>query len=57
MPLRIDDLGGGHAVIAGGFIAGAGIEAVLAPLAGRYSDRVGRRMPFVAGTRHLRPRR
>jgi MFS family permease len=49
VPLRIDDLGGGHAVIAGGFIAGAAIEATLAPLAGRYSDRVGRRLPFLSG--------
>jgi MFS family permease len=50
VPLRIDELGGGHVAIAGGFIAGAGLEAVLAPVAGRYSDRVGRRMPFVIGT-------
>jgi MFS family permease len=49
VPLRIDDLGGGHAAIAGGFIAGAALEAILAPIAGRYSDRVGRRIPFVAG--------
>jgi MFS family permease len=49
VPLRIDDLGGSHTVIAGGFIVGAGIEATLAPIAGRYSDRVGRRMPFVTG--------
>jgi MFS family permease len=49
VPLRIDELGGGHVVIAGGFIVGAGLEAVLAPLAGRYSDRVGRRIPFVTG--------
>jgi MFS family permease len=49
VPLRIDDLGGGHAVIAGAFIVGAGIEAALAPISGRYSDRVGRRTPFVAG--------
>ena len=49
VPLQIDDLGGGHALIAGGFIAGAALEAVLAPLAGRYSDRVGRRMPFMVG--------
>jgi MFS family permease len=49
VPLRIDDLGGGHGVIAGGFIVGAAIEAGLAPLAGRYSDRVGRRSPFVTG--------
>lgn len=49
VPLRIDALGGGHGVIAGGFIAGAALEAALAPVAGRYSDRVGRRMPFVVG--------
>ncbi|HEX4669208.1 MAG TPA: MFS transporter [Solirubrobacterales bacterium] len=49
VPLRIDTLGGGHGVIAAGFIAGAGLEAVLAPLAGRLSDRVGRRLPYVSG--------
>lgn len=49
VPLQIADLGGGHALIAGGFIAGAALEAVLAPTAGRYSDRVGRRMPFMVG--------
>lgn len=49
VPLRIDSLGGGHAVIAGGFIGGAALEAVLAPMAGRLSDRVGRRLPYVAG--------
>jgi MFS family permease len=49
VPLRIDSLGGGHAVIAGGFIAGAGLEAVLAPMAGRLSDRIGRRLPYVSG--------
>jgi MFS family permease len=49
VPLQIDSLGGGHVLIAGGFIAGAALEAVLAPIAGRYSDRVGRRMPFMIG--------
>jgi MFS family permease len=49
VPLRIDELGGGHAVIAGGFIVGAALEAGLAPIVGRYSDRVGRRIPFVIG--------
>jgi MFS family permease len=49
VPLRIDELGGGHVAIAAGFIVGAGLEASLAPLAGRYSDRVGRRTPFVIG--------
>ncbi|MET0306300.1 MAG: MFS transporter [Solirubrobacterales bacterium] len=50
VPLRIDDLGGGHLAIAGGFVVGAGLEASLAPLSGRYSDRAGRRTPFVIGT-------
>jgi MFS family permease len=49
VPLRVNDLGGGHALIAAGFIVGAAIEAGLAPLAGRYSDRVGRALPFAAG--------
>jgi MFS family permease len=49
VPLQIADLGGGHALIAAGFIAGAALEAVLAPLAGRYSDREGRRAPFMVG--------
>lgn len=50
VPLRIDDLGGGPIAIAGGFIAAAAIEAGLAPISGRYSDRIGRRIPFVLGT-------
>jgi MFS family permease len=49
VPLRIDALGGGHGVIAAGFIVGAALEACLAPLAGRMSDRVGRRLPYVSG--------
>lgn len=49
VPLRIDSLGGGHALIAGGFLVGAGLEAMLAPVAGRLSDRVGRRLPYVTG--------
>jgi MFS family permease len=49
VPLRIDSLGGSHTVIAAGFIAGAALEAVLAPIAGRLSDRIGRRTPYVTG--------
>jgi MFS family permease len=49
VPLRIAELGGGHELIAGSFIAGAALESALAPMAGRYSDRVGRRAPFVSG--------
>lgn len=49
VPLKMDDLGAGHALIAAGFIAGAALEATLAPLAGRISDRVGRRLPYMIG--------
>ncbi len=49
IPLRIDGLGGGHGLIAAGFIVGAALEAMLAPVAGRLSDRIGRRLPYVAG--------
>jgi MFS family permease len=49
MPLRIDELGGSAALVAAGFGAGAGIEAILAPLMGRLSDRVGRLRPYAAG--------
>lgn len=49
VPLRIDDLGGGHGLIAAGFIVGAALEAMLAPVAGRLSDRAGRRLPYVVG--------
>jgi MFS family permease len=49
LPLRVGALGGGHALIAVGFIGGAAIESVLAPLAGRMSDRIGRRAPYVLG--------
>jgi MFS family permease len=49
LPLRVHVLGGGGGVIAIGFIGGAAIESVLAPVAGRMSDRVGRRAPYVLG--------
>jgi len=48
-PLQIAGLGGGHTLIAAGFIAGAALEAVLAPIVGGYSDRAGRRRPYVVG--------
>jgi MFS family permease len=49
LPLRIDDLGGGAGVVAGGFMAGAALEAVLAAWVGRVSDRVGRLRPYAVG--------
>jgi MFS family permease len=48
-PLRIDELGGGAGLVAAGFIVGAGLEAVLAPIVGRLSDRVGRFRPYALG--------
>jgi MFS family permease len=49
VPLRINELGGGAGLVAAGFTAGAGLEAVLAPLVGRLSDRVGRLRPYRTG--------
>ncbi|HTT93395.1 MAG TPA: MFS transporter [Solirubrobacterales bacterium] len=49
LPLRVHALGGGHALIAVGFIGGAAIESVLSPIAGRLADKVGRRAPYVLG--------
>jgi MFS family permease len=49
VPLRIDDLGGSAGLIAAGFTGAAAIEAVLAPAVGRYSDRIGRLQPYLAG--------
>ena len=49
VPLRIDELGGGAGVVAGGFAAGAAIEAVLAPIVGRASDTRGRSAPLALG--------
>ena len=48
-PLRMDELGAGAAVIAGCFLVAAGLEAIVAPVVGRISDRRGRRAPLLAG--------
>ncbi len=48
-PLRIDDLGGGAGLVALSFTLGAALEAVIAPLIGRHSDRAGRLRPYAAG--------
>ena len=49
VPLRIDELGGGAVLVASAFMIGAAIEAVLAPIVGRMSDRVGRFRPYLIG--------
>ena len=48
-PLRLDALGAGAAAIAACFVAAAALEAIIAPLVGRLSDRHGRRAPALAG--------
>ncbi len=49
VPLEIDALGAGAVAIAAVFLASAAFEAVVAPLAGRLSDRRGRFLPCAAG--------
>jgi MFS family permease len=41
VPLRLDELGAGAAVVAGVFLGGAALQALASPAAGRYSDRRG----------------
>jgi MFS family permease len=48
-PLRLDELGASTALIAAVFLAGAALEAALAPIVGRLSDRRGRLTPSVIG--------
>jgi MFS family permease len=48
-PLRLDALGAGAVAIAACFLAAAALEAVIAPVIGRLSDRHGRRLPAMAG--------
>lgn len=45
VPLRLDVLGASAAAIAVVFLAAAALEAVVSPIAGRVSDRVGRVLP------------
>ena len=49
VPLRLDSLGGGSAVIAASFACGALCESLLSPAVGRYSDRAGRLAPYAFG--------
>src|SRR4051794_32207353 len=48
-PLRLDELGAGTAAIAGAFLVGAALEAIVAPVIGRLADRRGRLVPSVIG--------
>jgi predicted MFS family arabinose efflux permease len=49
VPLRLDDLGVAGATIGAVFLLSAAVEAVVSPLAGRFSDRAGRLTPIRAG--------
>jgi predicted MFS family arabinose efflux permease len=49
VPLHLDDLGVSGAVIGGVFLVSAAIEAVVSPIAGRFSDRAGRMAPIRTG--------
>jgi MFS family permease len=48
-PLRLHALGAGAAAIGGTYLLAAGLEAVVSPVIGRYSDRRGRMGPVRAG--------
>jgi MFS family permease len=49
VPLRMDDLGAAGTAIGAVFLVSAGVEAVISPLAGRFSDRAGRLAPIRTG--------
>ncbi len=48
-PLRLDELGAASAAIGATWLLAAGFEAIVSPLAGRFSDRRGRLAPLLAG--------
>jgi MFS family permease len=48
-PLRLHHFGAAAAVIGATYLVGAGIEALLSPMIGRWSDRRGRLLPLRLG--------
>jgi MFS family permease len=48
-PLRMHELGAGAAAIGAVWLLAAALEAIVSPLAGRYSDRHGRMAPLLGG--------
>ena len=48
-PLRLDELGAGAAAIGAVWLIAAGLEAIVSPVAGHFSDRRGRVAPMLAG--------
>ena len=49
VPLRLDDLGAGAALIAVAFLGAVGLEALMSPFVGRLADRRGRIWPARVG--------
>jgi MFS family permease len=49
VPLHMDDLGASATTIGAVFLVAAAVEAVLSPIAGRFSDRAGRMAPIRLG--------
>lgn len=49
IPVRFDDAGVSAWLLAGAFLAVSVIEAVIGPVIGRVSDRVGRKRPYLTG--------
>jgi MFS family permease len=49
VPLRMDDLGSAGTTIGAVFLVAAAVEAVISPIAGRFSDRAGRLAPIRIG--------
>ena len=49
VPLRMDDLGSAGTTIGAVFLVAAAVEAVISPIAGRFSDRAGRLAPIRLG--------
>src|SRR4051794_26302210 len=48
-PLRMHDLGASALAIGATWLLAAGLEAIVSPLAGRFSDRHGRAAPLLGG--------
>lgn len=55
VPLRVEALGLSSWVLAAGFLGMSLVEMVVGPLAGRWSDRVGRKTPFLVGLSIMAP--
>jgi predicted MFS family arabinose efflux permease len=49
VPLKLDDLGAGAALIAAAFLGAVGLEALMSPYVGRIADRRGRIWPARIG--------